>query len=91
MKWFFALNEACPTFSHYANMVKVAVRIAVKQTLLAPHFLYEGADNTLTDCCGSERYRSSVAGRVSLVDSARSHKQKQDPKILAIGAGLFGR
>ena len=25
MKWFFALNEACPTFSHYANMVKVAV------------------------------------------------------------------
>src|SRR5215470_10268672 len=42
MRWFFALNEECTTFPHYAEMVQVAVWSARRHTRLQPHFLFHG-------------------------------------------------
>ena len=48
MQWFLALNEGCPAFQQYAEMVRVAVHTALRQTSLRPHFLYDGGENELT-------------------------------------------
>ena len=91
MRWFFALNEACPTFSHYADMVKVAVHTALKHTSLAPHFLYDGIDNALTDWL-RKRKVPIFQCRTTFFDGLRElSERKQNPKILAIGAGAFLR
>jgi hypothetical protein len=91
MKWFFALNESCPTFLHYADMVKVAVHTAFKFTSLAPHFLYDGADNALTDWLQNRKIEI-IRCRTPLFASLREISlRKQDPEILAIGAGAFLR
>ncbi len=45
MRWFFALNAECTTFSPYAEMVQVAVWSARANTRLEPHFLYDGDDD----------------------------------------------
>jgi len=49
MKWFFALNEAGPTYGYYAGLVQVAVHTARQHTALEPVFIYDGRDNLLTD------------------------------------------
>jgi hypothetical protein len=91
MKWFFALNEQCPTFTHYADMVKVAVHTALKQSSLVPHFLYDGRDNALTDWL-QKRKVAIIRCRTPLFERLRELSQrKQDPQILAIGAGAFLR
>jgi hypothetical protein len=91
MKWFFALNESCPTFFHYADMVKVAVHTAFKHTTLVPHFLYDGADNALTDWLRKRKVQI-IRCRTSHFDKLRElSRRKQDPQILAIGAGAFLR
>jgi len=48
MRWFFALNEASPSFWDYANLVQVAVHSAKTNTSLEPVCLYDGTDNPLT-------------------------------------------
>ena len=90
MRWF-SLGRNLADVCDYADMVKVAVHIAVKQTLLAPHFLYEGADNALTDWLRKReipiiRCRTRLFGRLREIS-----QRKQDPQILAIGAGAFLR
>jgi hypothetical protein len=87
----FSLGRNLAHVCDYADMVKVAVHIAVKQTLLAPHFLYEGADNALTDWLRKReipiiRCRTRLFGRLREIS-----QRKQDPQILAIGAGAFLR
>jgi len=91
MKWFFALNEACPTFSYYADMIKVAVHSALKNTSLVPYFLYDGADGALTDWLQQRRVRI-ISCRSSVYEKLRLlSEQKQNPDILQIGAGAFLR
>jgi hypothetical protein len=91
MKWFFALNELCPTFTHYANMIKVAVYTAIKHTSLVPHFLYDGVDNPLTEWL-QKRNVPILSYRTPLFERLRELSQRrQDPQILAIGAGAFLR
>ena len=91
MKWFFALNEACPTFSYYADMIKVAVHSALKNTSLVPHFLYDGAEGALTDWLQQRSVRI-IRCRSSLYDELRFvAEKKQNPDILQIGAGAFLR
>ena len=91
MKWFFALNEACPTFLHYADLLRVALHTALKHTSLAPHFLYDGRDNALTDWL-REREIPIIRCRTPLFDRLRELSQrKRDPQILEIGAGAFLR
>lgn len=91
MKWFFALNETCPTFLYYADMVRVAVHTALKRTSVVPHFLYDGADNALTDWL-RKRKVPIVRCRTPVFDRLRELSQRrQDPQILAIGAGAFLR
>jgi hypothetical protein len=86
MKWFFALNELCPTFLHYADMVKVAVHTAFKHTTLVPHFLYDGADDALTGLL-RKRTVPIIRCRMSLFD--RLQELAQDPQILAMVKAKF--
>jgi hypothetical protein len=91
MKWFVALNELCPTFLPYADMVKVAVHTALKHTSLVPHFLYDGRDNALTDWLRKQKV-AVLPCRTPFFDQLREVSQKKlDPQILAIGAGAFLR
>lgn len=91
MKWFFALNEACPALSRYVDIVKVAIHTTFKNTSLLPHFLYDGEDNELTDWL-RKRKVPIIRCRTFLFDRLRKlAERKQDPQILAIGAGAFLR
>jgi len=91
MKWFFALNQACPTFSYYSDMIKVAVHTALKHTSLVPHFLYDGRDSALTDWL-TNRNVQIIRCRTSLYERLRLLSQKnQKADILEIGAGAFLR
>jgi hypothetical protein len=91
MKWFFALNEACKTFSQYAEMVKVAVHSARQHTQLVPHFIYDGQDNALTDWLRG-RGVTIIQRRSFLYDHlATLAARRQNSDILSIGAGAFLR
>jgi lipopolysaccharide biosynthesis glycosyltransferase len=91
MKWFFALNESCPTFSHYADVVKVAVHSALKYTSLVPHFLYDGEDNSLTYWLKTRNITLTHCRTPLFYRLREIAEAKQDPQILAIGGGAFLR
>jgi len=91
MKWFFALNQACPTFLHYADMIKVAVHTAFKYTSLVPHFIYDGEENALTHWL-CKRKVPIIRCRTSLYERLRElSEKKKDTQILAIGSGVLLR
>ena len=72
-------------------MVKVAVHTALKHTSLVPHLLYDGRDNALTDWLRKQKV-AIIPCRTPFFDQLREVSQKkQDPQILAIGAGAFLR
>jgi hypothetical protein len=91
LKWFFALNEASPSFADYANMTRVAVHSALKHTSLVPYFIYDGEENSLTDFLRG-RGVSIIRRRTFLYDQLKELAQKTGrPEILSIGAGTFLR
>jgi hypothetical protein len=77
MKWFVALNELCPKFLYYAEMVKVAVHTALKHTSLVPHFLYDGQENLHTDWLRKREVPIIHCRTLSLRDSRSSHKENK--------------
>lgn len=86
MKWFFALNEAGPTFGYYAGLVQVAVHTARQYTALEPVFIYDGRDNLLTDWLHARgvtilKRRSILAEDILRTGSAAS-------QAIALGAYL---
>jgi hypothetical protein len=48
MKWFIATNDFSHRFEQYAQMIKVAVYSARKNTSLEPFLIYDGQENDLT-------------------------------------------
>ncbi|MCA1628296.1 MAG: hypothetical protein LC742_10085 [Acidobacteria bacterium] len=91
MKWFFALNEQGADFEHYAAMLKVAVHTAARRTLLVPYLIYDGAENELTAWL-RRRKVTIIKRRSFLYESLREiARRRNDPNILAIGAGAFLR
>jgi hypothetical protein len=91
IKWFFALNQASPSFDHYAEMARVAVHSAQKHTSLVPHFIYDGEENALTDFL-RDRGVSIIRCRTFLYDQLGDLAEKTGrPEILWIGAGTFLR
>ncbi|MDY7022779.1 MAG: hypothetical protein SWJ54_15730, partial [Cyanobacteriota bacterium] len=48
MKWFIATNDFSHRFEQYAQMIKVAVYSAQKNTSLEPFLIYDGKENDLT-------------------------------------------
>jgi hypothetical protein len=91
MKWFFALNERGNDFENYAAMLKVAVFTAQKSTSLKPHFLYDGAENHLTEWL-RRRNVQIIHRRTFFYDKLKFIAEKRgDPNFLGIGAGAFLR
>ena len=45
MKWYFASNNQSPGYNY---MIKAAVKSALKNTSLEPHFIYDGTPDELT-------------------------------------------
>lgn len=91
MKWFFALNENGADYPSYARMVKVAVFTAQKFTRLEPHFLYDGAENDLTEWLTARGVRIHRLRSFLFDNLAKIAEQRNDPNFLKIGAGAFLR
>jgi lipopolysaccharide biosynthesis glycosyltransferase len=73
VQWFFALADGAPSFREYGDMVKVAVHTAQERTRLEPHFLYDGAQNELTQWLEKRGARviacqSSFADKIAEID-----------------------
>jgi hypothetical protein len=91
MKWFFALNQACPTFPLYADLARVAVHSARRYTALEPVFLFDGDECELTDWLRG-RAVTVVRHRTSLYPHLEElARRRGDPNVTAIGAGAFLR
>ncbi len=90
MKWFLALNEG-HAFENFSKLVQVAVYTARKYTSLAPHFIYDGADNFLTDWLAARKV-SIIRRRSFAYDALKEiSERKNNTDILSIGAGAFLR
>ena len=91
MKWFFALNDSSAAFEYYAGMVRVAVHSALKHTNLEPVFVYDGADNSLTDWL--EARGVTIVRRKSLLhlELERSIDPGRFPHARSIALGAFLR
>lgn len=91
MKWFFALNNQSPFFDEYATMCKVAVLSALEHTELEPYLVYDGEKGELTDWLEA-RGVNVIYARTRLYDDVRAiAEERNNPLILAIGAGTFLR
>jgi hypothetical protein len=91
MKWFLALNQACPTFPEYAKMLKVAVYTAQKHAELETIVLYDGAECELTAWLRRRRI-SVISHRTWIYDAlAEIAQQLGDPIRFAVAAGAFLR
>ncbi len=91
MKWFFALNQMCPTYEHYADMIKVAVHTARKRTALVPHIIFDGEENDLTRWL-RQRDVHIIFRRSFLYQDLKAIAEADNaPHVLTIGAGAFLR
>lgn len=90
MKWFLALNEG-HAFENFSKLVQVAVHTAQKYTSLAPHFIYDGTDNFLTDWL--EKRNVPIIKRRSFIydELKKISEKKNDKNTLSIGSGAFLR
>lgn len=91
MKWFFALNENGTQFENYSKMLKVAVHTAQKFTSLAPHFLYDGEENHLTEWL-RKRNVCIIKRRTFLYERLQQLAERDNkPDYYRIGSGAFLR
>jgi len=91
MKWFFALNEASSSFDNYSKMLRVAVYTAYKYTELEPFFIYDGAENELTQWLRSKGVKI-IFHRVSIYNELKSlDDQNNSNYLISTGSGAFQR
>lgn len=83
MKWYFACNENPDFFP----LIMGAVNSALKNTTLEPHFIYDGAQNKLTDWL-KERGVKIISYRVSFYENLQKY---YSPELLSIASGAFLR
>ena len=91
MKWFFALNEASSSYDNYSKMLRVAVFTAYKYTELEPFFIYDGAENELTQWLRSKGVKI-IFHRVSIYNELKSlDEQNNSNYLISTGSGAFQR
>jgi len=91
MKWFFALNQDSVHFQEYANMSRVAVISAKRNTALEPYFIFDGDDPDLCSWMQGQGV-TIIHWRSSLYEDLRSIAAKfQNEGYFTIGAGAFLR
>ena len=83
MKWYFASNDKSEDFF---PLIKAAINSALKNTTLKPNFIYDGAENELTDWLKSKGVKI-IRHRSSFYDKIEKHFDEQGIKI-ASGAFL---
>jgi hypothetical protein len=91
MRWFCALAEESPRYAEYAEMVKIAVVTAKRNTKLIPYFIFDGNENELTSWLrrqSVEVVHRRIPFYNELIDLSI---QLGKPEILHIGAGAFLR
>lgn len=69
MKWYFACNY---TSLDFFPLIKAAVNSAIENTTLEPHFIYDGAENELTDWLRAKGVKI-IKHRVSFHDAIIKH------------------
>lgn len=84
MKWYFACNDKSQEFF---PLIRGAVNSALKNTSLEPNFIYDGAENELTQWL-REKGVKIIQHRVSVYDVLEAH---YDTDSLAIASGAFLR
>lgn len=84
MKWYFASNDKS---SDFFPLIKAAVDSAVKNTTLEPVFLYDGAENELTQWL-REKGVKIIPHRVSFYNELKDHYNEEE---LVIASGTFLR
>lgn len=85
MKWYFACNDKSPGFF---PLIKGAVTSALKNTTLEPFFIYDGAENELTEWL-RERGVNIIHHRISFYNELENHYKI--PHQLTIASGTFLR
>ena len=91
MNWFLALNQEAFRAERYADMLKVAVHTALKNTSLVPHLLYDGRESLLTTWLRARGVRIIPCRSFAYDGLASLSRERRDPNILSIGAGAFLR
>ncbi len=84
MKWYFASNNLSPD---YIYMIKAAVRSALKNTTLEPHFIYDGTPDALTEWLERKGVQV-IYHRVSFYDQLEGF---YPPERLKMASGAFLR
>jgi hypothetical protein len=93
MKWYFAMSEASIRRDDHdwADLMRVAVRSAQRNTSLVPHMLYDGQPNDFTKEM-KDAGVTVIHHRVSFYDKIAEYAAaKNNPWHLAIAAGAFLR
>lgn len=84
MKWYFACNDKSPDFY---PLIKGAVNSALENTFLEPHFIYDGAENELTEWL-KEKNVKIINHRISFYEELGNHYNEN---LLNIASGAFLR
>lgn len=84
MKWYFASNDRSPSFF---PLIKGAVNSVFANTSLEPNFIYDGAENELTQWL-REKGINIIHHRVSFFDALQKHYGEN---LLNIASGTFLR
>jgi lipopolysaccharide biosynthesis glycosyltransferase len=87
LRWFLALRENPLSLEYHAQLVRVAVYSAQKNTHLIPHFLYDGGENHLTEWLESQGV-AIIRCRTRLDDALQ---QLDDEMARDIARGAFLR